>query len=101
MIVLGQFKETYNNEKYPSIYTAICNEPHPQKGKILAYLKSRKASAVSPGFYRDVIDNKTIINSPKCYTDGTYLWRSDTIYYFEKYNLRLNQDFIDHVMASE
>ena len=28
------------------------------------------------------------------YTDGVYLWGNETIYYFEKYNLKLPDSFI-------
>lgn len=33
------------------------------------------------------------------YSDGVYQWTSDEIYYFEKYNLKLNDDFISYVLS--
>lgn len=35
----------------------------------------------------------------KMLEDDKYAWRSDLIYYFEKYNLKLDDDFIAHVMS--
>ena len=32
-------------------------------------------------------------------TDGKYAWRSDVIYYVEKYNMSLLNDFIKHVLS--
>jgi len=30
--------------------------------------------------------------------DGKYTWRSDVIYYFEKYNLKLPDEFVKEVL---
>lgn len=100
MIVIGRFKETHNDEAYPSIFTAIRKEAHKNKEMILDYMKHGKISAVAPGYLQDVIDNNTRINNLTCYTDGTYTWRSDVIYYFDKYNIALPNDFIDHVLRA-
>lgn len=32
------------------------------------------------------------------YNDGEYAWRSDIIYYVEKYNMRLEEDFVNKVL---
>lgn len=32
------------------------------------------------------------------YSDGQYEWTSEEIMYFEKYNLKLDDDFIQHVL---
>lgn len=98
MTTIGAFKETYRNDHYPSILTAIHKEEPPFKEVVLNYLKNGKTCAVAPGKLRDVIDGTTDINSLACYTDGTYLWRSDVIYYFEKYNIDLPDDFISYVL---
>lgn len=34
----------------------------------------------------------------KCFDDGTYSWTNEEIYHFEKYDLKLNDDFIKHVL---
>ena len=98
MIVIGRFKETYNDERYPSIFTAIREKAPANKRKILAYLKSAKVVARAPGYLYDRVNNDVSIPNPACYDDGTYAWRSDVIYYYEKYNIELPEDFIRHVM---
>ena len=34
------------------------------------------------------------------YCDGEYEWNSAEIMYFEKYNLKLNDEFIQHVLSN-
>ena len=98
MIVIGKFRETHNKDEYPSILTAIHDEPPKDKAKILRYLKSGKVGAMSPGYLYDRVNSEIILRNPTCYNDGTYAWRSDLIYYYEKYNVDLPEDFINHVL---
>ena len=100
MIVIGRFKETHNKEEYPSIMNAIHGEPPKDKAKILRYLKNGEAGAMSPGYLYDRVNRETILRNPVCYNDGKYAWRSDLIYYYEKYNVDLPEDFIKHVLKN-
>ena len=45
----------------------------------------------------DVIAGKRINSEWVLHSDGVYEWTSDITYYYEKYNLILPQDFINHV----
>lgn len=99
MIVIGKFKETYNDNRLASIFDAVHDSPPPEKDKVLKYLKSGKAGAMSPSILYDRVSNGAgIIKNPVCYNDGVYAWRSDVIYYYEKYNIDLPDDFIKHVL---
>lgn len=100
MIWIGQFKENYNDERYPSILAAIHDEPPENKAKILRHLKNGFPAAMAPGYLYDKIDGSTLIPNPTCYHDGTYAWRSDLIYYYEKYNVDLPEDFIKHALKN-
>ncbi len=93
--------------KYQKIsdYDISCLKYHfskkPVEGKerILAYLKSRRfvdyastkriTDAVSGTVCDDICDTG--------YTDGIFSWTSADIYYFEKYDLILSDDFINHL----
>jgi len=99
VITIGKFKETYNDDRLPSIFTAIHDDPPENKAKILAYLKSGREGAMAPGYLYDRVSNgATLIRNPVCYNDGVYMWRSDVIYYYEKYNIDLPEDFIKHAL---
>lgn len=100
MIVIGRFKETHHDESYPSILSAIHDEPPKNKTKILRYLKNGRVGAMAPGYLYDEIDGATMIPRPTCYNDGVYGWRSDLIYYYEKYNVDLPEDFIKHALKN-
>ena len=98
MIVIGKYKEIYNDDNLPTIFKNISDNEHKYKQKILNYLKSFEPSAVSPSRLRDVVSGD-IIDIPLTFTeDDRYAWRSDIVYYFEKYNLTLPENFINDVM---
>ena len=99
MIILGKYKEIYSDETLPSIKEFINETPFEHKERVLSYLKSKKANAVAAGRATDVLTGKTIPSEFACYTDGEYVWRSDLIYYIEKYNLNPGDDFINHVLG--
>ena len=94
---IGAFRETYNNDKLPSIMAAIRPNPPEHKAKILAYLKRGKETGRATTRFSDKIGGVEMIPAI-CYTDDVYEWRSDTIYYYEKYNIELPKDFIEHVL---
>ena len=99
MIVLGMYKEIYHNDSFPSISDFVSNNEMENKTVILDYLRKGKVTAASPARMVDVINGEKIDGSLKMLEDDKYAWRSDLIYYFEKYNLKLDDDFIAHVLS--
>ncbi|ADO69328.1 hypothetical protein [Stigmatella aurantiaca] len=70
--------------------------------QILHYLRSGKVSATAGGLARDVLDPaQPIIGPLYSQTDGMWLWPSDLPYYFEKYNVLLDEAFLAHVRARQ
>lgn len=60
-------------------------------------MKKCNVIAVSPSIKIDVIDRKT--NVGHCLmSDGEYKWTYDLIYYVEKYDMELPDEFIKHVL---
>ena len=98
MISVLKIKEIYRNEEFPSIKDLISEKEPQDKDKILNYLKRGEVVAVAAERATDLITGKTIDGELFCYTDGKYTWRSDTIYYFEKYNIELPKKFVYYVL---
>ncbi len=99
MYTIGKYKELYNDESLPSIYENISDTPIKHKEKILKHLESGKISAVAPSYIKDIIAHETVNQTLMMVNDGKYAWRSDVIYYFEKYNLKLPDKFIKEVLC--
>lgn len=68
------------------------------KQKILRYLKSFNKTACTTQHVVDLFtgEEQPIIDDAR--SDGTYTWYDSEIYHFEKYNLKLNNDFIQYVL---
>lgn len=96
-IVIGQLREIYKDDKYPSIRDLI-NKPIRDKKKIIEYLKGCKIEAVAPAIVTDLINPEIKFTELRLMTDGKYSWRSDVIYYFEKYDMELPEEFIQHAL---
>ena len=67
------------------------------KKKILNYLKKWEPCSAC-GHVEDCKTGEILDTLEDLgYTDGEYSWSTQGIYHFEKYNLRLNEDFIQYV----
>jgi hypothetical protein len=62
-------------------------------------MKSIEPDIVQARAMQDHISGKQLIGSVETIDDGAYYWTSEEIYHFEKYDLKLNTDFIDHVLS--
>lgn len=98
MIIVGKVREIYHYNIFPSISDLVSEREMEKKADILTYLKKVNVMAAAPGYAIDVFTGNRIQEPLYAYSDGEYIWRSDTIYYFDKYNLRLEDDFIEHVL---
>ena len=98
MIIIGHTCELDKDNKYPSIKELI-NKPIKEKEKVIKYMKKCKVVAVAPAIVRDIINPNNKIAELCLMTDGKYEWRSDIIYYVEKYDMELPEEFIQHVLS--
>ena len=78
----------------------VSDSPINEKQAILDYFHSIPAWAVAPGVFKDIFTGKIVIGI-EAFEDGVYYWHSDTVYYFEKYNLKLPDDFIAYVLSKK
>ena len=70
------------------------------KETILKYFKEHNSeTAIITCASTDYISGEKLSNSVICFDDGEYCWTSEEIYHFEKYDLKLNDDFIRHVLS--
>lgn len=67
---------------------------------ILSYLKKFSPSLFTSEPFVDVFSGKTIRDADNGYSDGEYVWYDSDIYYFEHYNLKLDEAFIDYVLKN-
>ena len=72
--------------------------PEEEKAIILQYLKRGKIIAIAAGIAKDMLTGEIIDGNLAYMTDGVFEWRSDIIYYFEKYDIELSRDFISYVL---
>ena len=100
MKYLGEYSELENNNpRLPLLDKNVSNIPHPRKDVILSYLKNKKyEDGAMPASKRDIFNNDFICGDCLSYTDGEFAWDFETVYYFEKYNMNLPEDFIRKVV---
>lgn len=73
--------------------------PDSHKAQILKYLRSSNVIAAIPGRITDLFTQKPVNQENLLMSDGTYEWSTDIVYYYDKYNLALPDDFIDYVCS--
>ena len=98
MIVLGRYKEIYNSDSLPCLRDDI-GRPNEHKELILDYMKRIESTSASPAKIRDVITGQEIDLPLECKNDGVYGWRTDYMFYIEKYDLRIPDDFVKYVLS--
>ena len=97
MNAISNYKEINGYASSPSIRSGIGFE-NQNKSVVLEYMKKNEAEAVQSRTMMDYISGTALNGSVECFTDGKYFWTSEEIYHFEKYNLKLNDDFIQYVL---
>lgn len=95
---LGYYKELpYGNTTDPSILDHIDKEIANKK-EICKYLQSGHILAACGGIVNDVIcPEKGIVGSPDSVTDGVWTWHADLAYYVDKYDLLLDESFLEYI----
>lgn len=68
------------------------------KETVLNYLKQSPEYAFTSEPVKDYYTGEIVYDANNARSDGEYIWYESEIYHFEKYNLKLNDDFIEHVL---
>lgn len=100
LIRVGFFREMPHGESTdPSLAAARADAPGPHQDAVLKYLEAGQLFIATPSPTKDVLDGRTLIGPPHYLTDGTYVWPGDVAHYVRRYNVRLADPFVDHVVA--
>lgn len=86
-------------KSYPSMTENFASESYPEKEAILSYLKSGSLDAIAGSCSIDVFTGESTGIPGSVRSDGTYSWGGDLAYYVDKYNLRLPDEFVNHVLS--
>lgn len=71
----------------------------PEKAKILDYFHNHASNvAYASSTVVDVTTHTDTRIPEALYNDGEFRWSATLVYLFDKYNLKLNDDFIQHVL---
>lgn len=73
----------------------------PQKNNVLLYMKSIKPNCAADMILIDGITGESIKSEVLGYEDDIYYWDTRHIYHFEKYNLKLDDEFIRYVLEKQ
>ena len=77
-------------------------EPIKEKKIITQFLKNFKPNFATSGFIMDYVKNQKIEKHYNMgYEYNGFYWNEEDIYHFIKYNMPLNQDFIDYVISQK
>ncbi len=98
MKVIFELKELQNKENLPSIHQMI-NFPIAEKDLVIDYMKNAMILAAAPAIVKDVFDPNIRIPELLLMGDGKYQWRSDIVYYIDKYNLKIPDEFLKHILS--
>jgi len=72
----------------------------PERNAILSYLKHYKTQeVVATGNVYDYIAQKSTEYKTETFYDGEFEWTTYEVFYFDKYNIKLNPEFIDKVLS--
>lgn len=91
------YKEFDDKSNYPSVKTAIGSR-NKNRDMILAYFKQFEPVVAVARPVTDYISDEKQKESVLGYTDGVYWWTNEEVYHFEKYDLKLNDSFIRHIL---
>lgn len=100
MIILGKYDEFSPGMGFPSIKPFLHEKPYSLKSTVLDYLKKGNIHMVTASKPVDIFTGETICYELVYMDDGVYSWSSKLIYYVEKYNLKLPEDFEKHVLRA-
>ena len=99
MKFLCTFDEGSKGMGFPSMKEFFMNEKYEYQDDVVEYLKTKgKPGMVRTMRPKDYFTGEPINVEYVFLDDGVYAWTSPLAYYVEKYNLKLPDDFIEHVL---
>ncbi|WP_136467458.1 hypothetical protein [Flagellimonas onchidii] len=102
MKALGFVKEHENMNNEVKNFEEFHYSINPYKNEILKYLKTGETIAVTMNIIKSLYNgDDNIIGGVVYFTDGNWIWTNYLIYYLEKYNIEINNEFVDYVLGKK
>lgn len=95
---ISRIREFSGENAHKTIREQIMHEEPEDKHKILTYLKSFPADCAAGMSLVDEITGETLESGVEGYEDGQFYWDSREIYHYEKYNIKLDEEFVQYVL---
>ncbi len=92
------FDKSIKELKHDELLNVTSENAISNKDIILSYMKGFSECAFTSAPVKDAFTGEVVYDANNARTDGIYQWYESEIYHFEKYNLKLNEDFIQHVL---
>jgi hypothetical protein len=90
-------KYSIRNIKTPEdLNNVISSSPVKNRNKILAFLKSAEDGVIGFTALKDPVTKRVYSTGLICYEKDGYSWNNGVVYLFEKYNIKLNDEFLKH-----
>lgn len=85
-------------EELPLLRNSHTNQLVEDRNLVAQYMKAATPVFDVPGDVTDLLDTaKSIRSGPSLVSDGEWIWRVDSIHYFENYSLEIPAEFLNHV----
>ncbi|MFE3442181.1 hypothetical protein ACFXNW_04035 [Nocardia sp. NPDC059180] len=97
---VGIFREMYSggHDDLPSLFASFTQRPIEDRAHILDYLRAAPPVLDVLDVERDLIDNtQNIMSAASLISDGTWIWRVDSIHYLSRYAIDIPDEFLQHV----
>ena len=98
MKIIGQYNELAPDMGFPSMLDSMAKTPYASKETILDYLRNGNVHMVTAAKVVDTLKKARTKVNLVFMNDGTYEWSSAIIYYVDKYNLQLPDEFVNHIL---
>lgn len=105
---IGFYKEFFPNRKgdpffdsLPKLVDNLSNKEMTCKGQIVEYLRTGgEVELVGSGTVTDVFTGAALQIPSRTRQDGVYEWSEKLAYYVDRYNLRLPDEFVSHILRN-
>ncbi len=98
MKIIGQYHELAPDMGFPSMVDSMAKGTYASKEAILTYLRNGKVHMVTASKVVDALTKAQTKIDLVFMNDGSYAWTSAIIYYVDRYNLQLPDEFVNHIL---
>lgn len=94
------YDELEKGQNFPKMKDSLENKAYPQKVDIIRFLQSGHIEFAQLSRSKDVFSGEIIPFEVLVMSDGNYYWSNELVWYVDKYNLRLPEDFEQHILRN-